>query len=81
MKRIFSWMAMLLMVGVLFCSAPAVFAEQPSVCASSAVLMEAQNGRVLFAKNAEERHSMASTTKIMTALIAVQSERLNDVRT
>ena len=79
MKRIFSWMAMLLMVGVLFCSAPAVSAEQPSVCASSAVLMEAQTGRVLFAKNAEERHSMASTTKIMTALIAVQSERLDDV--
>ena len=80
MKRIFSCAAILpILIGVFFCSAPAVYAEQPKVCASSAVLLEAQSGRVLFSKNGRERRSMASTTKIMTALIAVQSERLDDV--
>lgn len=79
MKRILSWISVLFFSGILLCSAPAVHAEQPSVCASSAVLMEASTGRVLFAKNGEEQRSMASTTKIMTALIAVQSERLDDV--
>jgi D-alanyl-D-alanine carboxypeptidase (penicillin-binding protein 5/6) len=79
MKRIISWITAMLVAGALFSIIPVVGAEQPSVCASSAVLMEAQSGRVLFARNSAERRSMASTTKIMTALIAVQSERLDDV--
>ena len=53
---------MLLMVGVLFCSAPAVFAEQPSVCASSAVLMEAQNGRVQMC--IRDRHRAATNLPV-----------------
>ena len=45
----------------------------PSVSAKSAVLMEAGSGRILYAKNANERLPMASTTKIMTALVALES--------
>ena len=43
----------------------------PSVSAASAVLMDAETGRVLYAKDADERRLIASTTKIMTALAAV----------
>lgn len=43
-----------------------------SVSASSAVLMVADTGEVLFEKNAHERRSMASTTKIMTALLTAE---------
>ena len=39
--------------------------------ARSAVLMDAQTGRILFAKNAQEEMPMASTTKIMTCILAL----------
>ncbi len=41
--------------------------------ASSAILMEAENGTLLYQKNAFVRRGMASTTKIMTALVAIEN--------
>lgn len=80
MRRIFSWLLAAASVAAIGCGpTPATAEPSPSVCASSAVLMEAGSGRVLFAKDADERRSMASTTKIMTALLAVQSKRLSEV--
>lgn len=52
---------------------------EPSVSAASAVLIEADTGRVLYEKNAHERRSMASTTKIMTAMLVLESEELERV--
>ena len=51
------------------------------VSAKSAVLMCADSGQVLYAKNAEQKLSMASTTKIMTALLAVEKLPLDGVVT
>lgn len=45
----------------------------PSVSAKSAVLIEAESGEIIFSKNADERMPMASTTKIMTALVAIEN--------
>lgn len=42
------------------------------VSAQSAVLIDADSGQVLFGKDEQTRLSMASTTKIMTALCAVE---------
>ena len=42
------------------------------VSAKSAILIEAKTGKVLFAKNEHAKMSMASTTKIMTALLALE---------
>ena len=39
----------------------------------SACLIEAESGRVLYRKNASKRMPMASTTKIMTAIVALES--------
>ena len=39
---------------------------------TGAVLMDADSGRVLFSKNAEEAYAMASTTKIMTCILALE---------
>ena len=47
-------------------------AAAPSVSAKSAILMDADTGAVLFAHNADERSLIASTTKIMTALVALE---------
>lgn len=51
------------------------------VSAQYACLMDAATGRVFYEKNARERHSMASTTKIMTALVALESCSPDDIVT
>ena len=48
-------------------------AEALGVSASSAVLIEAGSGRVIYEKSSNVRRGMASTTKIMTALVAIES--------
>lgn len=47
--------------------------------AQSAVLIDADTGRILYAKNAEEQRPMASTTKIMTLIIALENANQDDV--
>lgn len=47
-------------------------AEAPAVSAASAVLMDAETGRVLYAHNEQEPRAIASTTKLMTALVAAE---------
>lgn len=46
--------------------------DEPSVSAESAVLMVAETGELVYAKNEHERRGMASTTKIMTALLTLE---------
>ncbi len=46
--------------------------------ARSAILIEAKTGRVLYEQNAHEALPMASTTKIMTALVALENGNLDD---
>ena len=46
--------------------------SSPSLSAQSAILMEAESGAVVYEKNAHTRLPMASTTKIMTALVALE---------
>lgn len=48
-------------------------AAEVETSAVSAVLMEASTGRVLYEKNAHELRLIASITKLMTALVAVES--------
>ena len=43
-----------------------------AVSARSAILMDAQTGRILFEKDANTRSLIASTTKIMTALVVCE---------
>ena len=45
----------------------------PAISAKAAVLLEAQSGQVLFSHNADEQMAIASTTKIMTALLIAQA--------
>ena len=47
--------------------------EDPSLYATAAVLMDADTGRVLYEKNGEEFLSNASTTKIMTCILALEN--------
>ena len=65
--------ALLLSVLYLPVAADRAGSTLPSVSAKSAILIEAESGRILYAKNANQRLPMASTTKIMTALVALES--------
>ncbi|MBS4007962.1 MAG: D-alanyl-D-alanine carboxypeptidase [Clostridium sp.] len=59
-----------------------VFAvDSPLVTARSAILMDQSTGRILFSKNAHEQLPIASTTKIMTAILAVESGRMEEIVT
>lgn len=50
----------------------------PQVGAQSAILMDANTGVILYSKNIHERLYPASTTKIMTALLAMEKGNLDD---
>ena len=52
-----------------------------SVPSSSAILMDQDSGRVLYSKNINDVRLIASTTKIMTAVIAIESGKLDDIVT
>ncbi len=50
-----------------------VLAEEPKVNAISAVVVDGDTGRILWGKNENKPMAMASTTKIMTALVALEN--------
>ena len=69
------------LAAALLCLCLPVFArgEELAVSARSAVLLSGESGAVLWEKNARERLPMASTTKIMTALLTLEeAERAGD---
>ncbi len=51
----------------------------PVVGAESAILMDADTGTVLYAKNIHARLYPASTTKILTTLVAIENSKLNEM--
>lgn len=53
----------------------------PVVGAESAILMEAQTGTILYAKNIHQHQYPASTTKILTALIASEQCQMDEIVT
>lgn len=68
---------------LLFLSAapPEAGAFAPQVTADAAVLLDARTGAVLYGRTPYERRPPASTTKILTALVALEKGRLSDVVT
>ena len=55
-----------------------VLGSSGSYSAKAVVLMEADSGRILYAQNENEQLPMASTTKIITALIALEQPNLDE---
>jgi D-alanyl-D-alanine carboxypeptidase (penicillin-binding protein 5/6) len=53
----------------------------PQLAGAAAVLVDAKTGRVLWGRRAHQRRHVASTTKIMTALLALRKLQPNDVVT
>ena len=71
MKRLFAGVAAALLAAALALPCKAVSAQ-------NAILMDAQTGRVLYEKNADKQSLIASTTKIMTALVVCEQTNVLD---
>ena len=78
-KIILSVVAFLLLAGILFSSFSTLFfalkasAENLYTSAVGGCVIEAESGRILFEKNKDKKVPMASTTKIMTAITAIEN--------
>ncbi|WP_407308900.1 D-alanyl-D-alanine carboxypeptidase family protein [Desulfosporosinus sp. SB140] len=82
-------MVILLALSMVLSNSPATYAEDkptgleplPQVRGEGAYLIDVQSGQTLFSKNPNEQLAPASTTKIMTGLLAFERGNLNDIVT
>lgn len=78
MKKLFAlFLSFMILVCALDIRTEAVGSSPPSVSAEGAVLIDLESRAVLFEHNMNERLGMASTTKIMTALVAAENSDLS----
>lgn len=73
LRRIFAGVAVGILAAILFLPVKA-----SAISAKCAILIDAQTGRVLYEKQAEEKSLIASTTKIMTALVICEQTNVLD---
>ncbi len=71
---------------ILVSFAPSAFAEEaginvPQIQGEGAYLIDVLSGQALYTKNSDKLLAPASTTKIMTALLAIEHGNLNDIVT
>jgi len=71
----------LLLALVVLATGTLMAAEPPVVTARSAILFDANTGRVIFKKNEEERRPVASTQKLLTAYIVANAGDLSQLVT
>lgn len=71
-RRIFLAGVILIVCALTGCSRGAIPAPRIELSAVSAVIIEADSARVLFAKNPEKKFPPASTAKVMTAILAME---------
>lgn len=62
-----------------FAGTPAASAAAPVIAAPEGIVVEAGSGDVAYAKDADGRRPIASTTKLMTALLTLEKGGLKDV--
>lgn len=78
-KRMIFWICLTFIIATVISTAiftPA--AAEPEITGEAAVLMNSKTGQVLFEKNPFLRVYPASTTKIMTAILALESGRIGE---
>lgn len=53
--------------------------EDRDILAKNAVVIDGTTGRILYGKNSEEKAAMASTTKIMTCIVALENSKMDSI--
>lgn len=51
----------------------------PQIIGATSITMDMDSGEVIYAKNAESKHALASTTKLLTSLIFAENKKKTDV--
>ena len=72
-------LALILLLAVSLLPVSALAVTEPSVAAQAAILVDADSGEVYFEKNADSSIQPASTTKMMTALLAVEAVERGEI--
>ena len=73
------WGRVFVLLGLMVVAAGSVAsADEPRVTARAAIIVDAGTGEVLWERNADWPLPPASTTKVMTAILAIKSRRLDD---
>ncbi len=77
------WLLVFLIPSLLFFifSFPIFAQDNIGLSAEGAILMDVQSGRVLYEKNINKKMRIASLTKIMSAIVAIENGNLNDIVT
>jgi D-alanyl-D-alanine carboxypeptidase len=70
-----AWRAVLVVAVAML---PAAVLAQPDISARGAIIVDADTGAVIWERNADEPLPPASTTKVMTAILALQSHQLDE---
>lgn len=79
-KKIF-FLLIFFILFMFFFHFPAQAAAGPEIVGEAAVLMDIKNGQVLYEKNPHQKIYPASTTKTLTAVVALENGRLDDLVT
>lgn len=70
---------MILVLFLLYSALPInLVSAKVSVSAESAILMDQTSGRILFGKDIHKKMRIASITKVMTAILAIESGKMNE---
>ena len=65
-----------LLIMFFFCGTGRAYANvTPEITAAAAVVMEAKTGKIVYAKNPDEKRAPASTTKILTGALALEKKQ------
>src|ERR1700730_13202874 len=60
---------------------PESYASEVKIGAKQAAVIDVQTGRILYEKQADQKTLIASTTKVVTAIVAIESGKLNETVT
>ncbi|RFU67795.1 D-alanyl-D-alanine carboxypeptidase [Peribacillus saganii] len=77
MRVLYKWTSIIIAMALLVSLNPHQAKAAIGVSARNAVLMEQDSGRVLYEVNAHEKRRIASITKIMTAILALESGKMD----
>ena len=64
-----------------FIDASSNIITEPTINSRAAVVLDRNSGIILFGKNENEKRKMASTTKIMTAIVVIENSNLDNIVT
>lgn len=81
MKNILRKLVTIILILIMFANAGVIVRAEETLYAKSAVLIDGETGRILYGKEPEQKMAMASTTKIMTCIIALENCDIDKVMT